>query len=343
MNRAAGTEAAVALLRLLPTEMVRRILALMPPNDAARLQSALDQAPKELTPEAERAALQLFFQRRRPTTPTSISPPALAPNSLAEPTESARAEAPATTSSPNSVSANAADAAPSAAREQERTRSGLQQADTALLARALEDEQPGTIALVLSRLEPDAAAAVVQRLSSATRAAVAKRLCQPVAVDHALAEQMILAVLNKMERLASVPPVPTAAEKQKQVAALLRKLGRKERTDLLAAIAESDPAAVEEIRRSMYGYEDLARVPERQLQSLLTQVDVKTLAVALKGSPDSLAERVLRNLPNRSRQALSDEISLLASVPKSAIEEAQNSIADLLRQFEEQGKITFDG
>lgn len=342
MNGTAGTEAAVALLRLLPTEMVRRILALMPPADSARLQTALDQSPREFSPEAERAALQWFFQRRRPMPPAPpvTSPPAQASAAESLAPSSGEGVAPSASSKPSPSPTR--DDAKSSPPERDPVASSLRQADSALLARALEDEQPGTIALVLSRLDTDGAAAVVQRLSAATRTAVAKRLCQPVAVDPALADQMILAVMNKMERLACVPPVPTPAERQRQMAALFRKLGRKERTDLLAAIAEVDPTAVEEIRRAMYGYQDLARVPERQLQSLLTQVDVKTLAVALKGSPDSLAERVLRNLPNRSRQALSDEISLLASVPKSAIEEAQNSIADLVRQFEEQGKITFD-
>jgi flagellar motor switch protein FliG len=69
---------------------------------------------------------------------------------------------------------------------------------------------------------------------------------------------------------------------------------------------------------------------------------MKTLAIALKGSPDSLTERILKNLPARSRQMLTDEISLLATVTKSAIQEAQSAIADLLRQNEEEGKITLD-
>jgi flagellar motor switch protein FliG len=341
MSGPAGIDAAVALLRLLPVELVRRILALLPPLDAARLQTALERAPETLAPEAEISALKLFFQTRRSL--------ALSDRASTAPPESANnAQTPATTPATNDGSRPAASSetkepvTPPEIDDSRPVLEQLRQVDAALLARALEEEQPATVALILSQLSPEAAAAVVQRLSSAARSQVAKRLCQPLQVDYTLAEKLMRSVLAKTRQLSEIPPIPTVSEKRRQLAAMLRKLGRTERAELLQSIGELDPAAVEEIRKAMFGYEDLNRVSDRQLQSLLTQIDMKTLAIALKGSPDALAQRILKNLPNRSRQMLTDEISLLASVPKSAVEEAQAAIADLIRQNEEEGKITLD-
>jgi hypothetical protein len=101
MSGPAGIDAAVALLRLLPVELVRRILALLPPLDAARLQTALERAPETLAPEAEISALKLFFQTRRSL--------ALSDRASTAPPESANnAQTPATTPATNDGSRPAA-------------------------------------------------------------------------------------------------------------------------------------------------------------------------------------------------------------------------------------------
>jgi flagellar motor switch protein FliG len=343
MSGPAGIDAAVALLRLLPVELVRRILSLLPPLDAARLQTALERAPDTLSLEAQKSALDLFFATRRSLALAPRSSPSL--DAAQSPASASPPATPANVEASKQATTELSTARSSESPEELEDVSLLErlwQTGPELLSRALEEEQPATVAFILSQLSPESAAAVVQRLSSTARSAAAKRLCQPVQVDFTLGKRLIRSVLAKARCLAEVPPVPTVNEKRRQVAAMLRKLGRTERAELLQAIGELDPAAVDEIRKAMFGYDDLTRVPDRQLQSLLTQIDMKTLAIALKGSPDSLTERILKNLPARSRQMLTDEISLLATVTKSAIQEAQSAIADLLRQNEEEGKITLD-
>jgi flagellar motor switch protein FliG len=126
------------------------------------------------------------------------------------------------------------------------------------------------------------------------------------------------------------------------LAAVLRRLPRPDRAAVLTAIERVEPQNVERLRREMFSFNDLLTVEDRPLQGLLAAIDLKTLALALKGADNAIAEKVLRNTSSRTRQALSDEISLLANVSKTTINDAQARVAELLRMQEEEGKISFD-
>jgi len=83
-------------------------------------------------------------------------------------------------------------------------------------------------------------------------------------------------------------------------------------------------------------FEDLARLSNRDLQSLLREVDAKMLVVALKGCTPVVRDRVLENMSMRARENLVEELELTGSVKLSAIKEAHDAIAQLtLRMIQE--------
>jgi flagellar motor switch protein FliG len=310
MEAPPGSDAALLLLRLLPAELTRRVLACLPAGETKQFEALLSANQTSLSPEVEARALRAFFELEQAA--PSTSPPSSASNALPPPDEPGREPT-------------------------------LLDIEPALLARALEAEQPAAIAMVLGQLEPAAAADVAKRLPAAQRNEVMVKMCQPGASNaYVLAERLTRAVVEKARRLSEVPVAPSNDARVRSLAAVVRRLGRAERTEVLAAIEHADPAIVDRIRSEMFGFDDLLALGDRALQTLLVSVDLKTLALALKGASNAIAEKVLRNTSNRTRAALSEEISLLSNAPKTAVQEAQDRLAALLRTQEEEGKISFD-
>ena len=89
----------------------------------------------------------------------------------------------------------------------------------------------------------------------------------------------------------------------------------------------------------LFQFDDIMRVDDRGLQTILMELDMKTLAMALKGAAETVVSKVSSNISSRAREMLNEEMALLGTIPSSRIQEARNKIVATLRQFEEEGKI----
>jgi flagellar motor switch protein FliG len=314
-------DSAKILLRLLPAEILDRVLASLEPKDAERLRSMRAEAVAPVAADEQSRALSAFFDMMRIADRT-------VPQSSPYPTE-------AKTSNPKTPAAVADEAAPDPVQ-------AVKGIEPALLARAVDDEPPGVVATLISRLEPQHAADLLRKLPAARRMEVAIRLNQGTTQSPELVERLARATIAKANRIAAIPPEPTPDDRVRGLVALLRRLDRPDRVEILQAIEEKDPQSATAIRQQMFSFTDLTRVEDRALQNLLTEFDAKTLATALKGAPADVAEKILRNTSSRNRQMLTDEISLLGTIPQAAMDAAQDRIAELLRRYEEEGKITID-
>ena len=72
---------------------------------------------------------------------------------------------------------------------------------------------------------------------------------------------------------------------------------------------------------------------------MLSQIEGKTLAMALKAASDATREKILGNLSKRARLMLEEEREALGPQPLSAVEEAQQEVVDIVRGMEERGEI----
>src|ERR1700746_3461009 len=89
---------------------------------------------------------------------------------------------------------------------------------------------------------------------------------------------------------------------------MLNALPADHRERLLASVAEKDPELVEELRKRLFTFEDLARLEDVLIQKILREVPTKKLALALRGASDPLKEAVYRNLSSRAGETLREEV-----------------------------------
>ena len=86
-------------------------------------------------------------------------------------------------------------------------------------------------------------------------------------------------------------------------------------------------------------FEDVINLDDKAVQLVLRQVEMSDLATALKGTADGVRDKVVRNLSERARENLLEEIDLLGPVRLRMVEEAQAKIVQAIRSLESSGEI----
>ena len=90
----------------------------------------------------------------------------------------------------------------------------------------------------------------------------------------------------------------------------------------------------------MFTFADIVRLDDRDAQRVLRGVDLRTLALALKGANEGIAEVIRRNVSERNRENLEFEGRSLGPVRISQVEEARAEIVHMLRGMEAAGEIS---
>ncbi len=214
----------------------------------------------------------------------------------------------------------------------------LQKVDNQNLLTFIMDEHPQTIALILSHLQPQQAAEIVKGLPAERQLSVIRRMATMgqtspeiiKEVERGLEHRMSSVVSQQFENAGGVP----------SVAGMLNVIDRATERSLLENLAREDPDLVEEIRRLMFVFDDINNLGNKEIQTLLKNVESSQWAMALKGANPDLKEKILANMSKRAGDMLREEMEYLGPVKLSAVEQMQQQIVDAVRRLEDAGEIT---
>ena len=201
----------------------------------------------------------------------------------------------------------------------------------------IRGEHPQVIASVLVHLEREHAGVVLGLLDETVRRDVVLRIAkldaiQPVAIrelDEVLSQALSGAELSRASKLGGSK---TAAE-------LLNTMSADGSGGVLDAIREDDPGLAQEIEDRMFTFDDLVRVDDRGIQTLLREVSGDQLVVALKGADPALREKIFRNMSQRAAEALREDLDARGPMRISEVEAQQREILQTARRLAEEGQI----
>ncbi|MGB9521479.1 MAG: FliG C-terminal domain-containing protein, partial [Anaerolineales bacterium] len=78
-------------------------------------------------------------------------------------------------------------------------------------------------------------------------------------------------------------------------------------------------------------------------QRVLRDVNKQDLALALKGAPEKVRDLIYRNLSERARESLKEEVEILGPQLAKNVYAAQRRIVDIVRTLEESEEIVIGG
>jgi len=214
----------------------------------------------------------------------------------------------------------------------------LQKVDSQNLLTFLMDEHPQTIALILSHLNAQQAADIIGGLPSDRQLAVVRRIATMGQTNPEIIHEVEKGLEHRMSSVMSQEFENAGGVEA--VAEILNVTDRATERSLLENLAQEDPDLVEEIRRLMFVFEDIAKFSAKDVQTLLKNIENSQLAMALKGASEELKQKILGNMSVRAADLLKEEMQYLGPVRLSAVEQVQQQIVDVVRRLEDAGDIT---
>ena len=213
--------------------------------------------------------------------------------------------------------------------------------DPSAVAELLRHEHPQIVAAILVHLEADQAAAVLKLLGERQRNEVMVRIATLDGIQPA-ALQDLNEVMGKVladgsrTRKASLGGAKTAAE-------ILNLLGSAIETAVLDFVREADNDLAQKIMDNMFVFDDLEKVDDKGIQSLMKEVQSESLVVALKGATPSLREKIFKNMSSRAAETLREDLESRGPVRLSEVEAEQKEMLKIVRRLADEGQIVLAG
>ena len=214
----------------------------------------------------------------------------------------------------------------------------LSHADPRQLLSYVQYEHPQTIALVLAHIPSALASSILSGLAPEVQSDVAHRIAVMDRTSPDVIRQVEVALQRKLSTVLQPDELSTVGGLQPLVDIINRADRTTERL-ILEALEKRSPEIAEEIRRRMFMFEDIINLDDRSIQLVLRQVEPSDLATALKGVAEEVRDKVTKNLSERGRENLLEEIDLMGPVKVKMVEEAQQKIVSVIRSLEDSGQI----
>ncbi len=213
----------------------------------------------------------------------------------------------------------------------------LERADPQQLARFMEGEHPQTIALILAHLGAQAAPALLL-LPEKIRAEAVKRLASLNQYSPETVRKILVVLERKVRMLGEQDRCAYGGAKA--VAELLNRMDPTSSKGIIEMIEQGDPKQAVEIRNWMFTFDDLMTIPENGIRELLSQLDKKTLAMALKGASEDVKNHIFKSMSSRAVEMLKEDMDALGPIRVRDAEQAKQEAIALLRKLEADGKVT---
>ncbi|MCA9319413.1 MAG: hypothetical protein KDB53_01700, partial [Planctomycetes bacterium] len=210
---------------------------------------------------------------------------------------------------------------------------GLEGVPFADLERILSEEHIQVQAAVLANIGAELAAGVLSCMSDSRRTAMVERIATmkppPPRVLRDIADMFIekTSKLPRFERAKAGGPDPSI----RTAADILNAAASEQNAHILEQLEEESPDLVQQIRETMFTFNDLAIIDKLSMQKILGGIDTKMLALALKSCTPEVSDSIFSAVSARTKDMIIEEKELLGAVPLSEVQNAQREIMQTIR------------
>jgi flagellar motor switch protein FliG len=214
----------------------------------------------------------------------------------------------------------------------------LSQMDTRQIFNIIKNEQPQTVAFIMSYLDARQVSQIIPLFSPEAREEIVERL----GTMDSISSELINKVLKSLGKHLSSGPQQYSMHRRggaQAAAQLLKSLDKELGKTLLSRIEERNTELGEAIRKRLFSFEDIAFLSQRDVQRLLRDVETQDLAVALKSGSEPVRRAFFGAMSKRAAESLKEEMEIQGPVRNKDVEAAQERIIAQIMQLSEAGEI----
>lgn len=212
----------------------------------------------------------------------------------------------------------------------------LQQTGPSQLATLLREENPQTVALVLSNLPAEQAGALMVLLPLELQPQVALRMASLDRISPEVFRRITEVIGSKLKAVRQV----SKSDGIKSLASLLNHVDPTMVDAILSQVEEENQAAATSVREMMFVFEDVLAVDKEGMKALLGKCDRKVLTTALKGTTAKIREHFTQCMSQRAAEMLVEDMDALGPVRIRDVQAAQTQVVAIIRQLQQQGTIS---
>jgi flagellar motor switch protein FliG len=213
--------------------------------------------------------------------------------------------------------------------------------DAKTIANFLSQEHPQTVAVIVAKLRPKQTSEIISHLPLDLQAEVVIRIADVDQVSPEVINEIDDVIKRELNAMGGVQRFKVGGVEK--VVDMFNYLERSKEKHILDKLDVMNPPLAEIIRKHLFTFEDIFKLDDRSIQSIMREVSNDTLTLAIKASTDEVKDKVFRNISGRAAEMIKEDIEVMGPVRLSDVEKAQTEIIKIVRKMEEEGKIVLAG
>jgi len=211
--------------------------------------------------------------------------------------------------------------------------------DPGQLAKVLREENPQTLALVLSNLPAEQAGPLLGSLPPDIQPQVALRIALMDRVSPEAFNQIAEAVRGRLKASRQLQ----RSDGNRALASILNHMDGEQAELVLSALEPENQPTAASVRQLMFIFDDIVTLEKESVKALIGRVDRRILTTALKGTSEKIKSHFTQCMSQRSAEMLTEDMEALGPVRIRDVSAAQQQIITTIRQMEKEGVIASSG
>ena len=213
----------------------------------------------------------------------------------------------------------------------------VRKTDPSQLLNFIQKEHNQTVALILAYLSPTQASQILSGLPPEKQVDVARRIATMDRTTPDVIKEVENILIKNLSSL--VNEDFTSAGGIQSIVDILNSVDRSTERHIIETLDVEDAELAEEIKKRMFVFEDILLLDGRAIQRFLREVENNVLAVALKGATEEVSRVINANMSKRLSEMIKEDIEFMGPVRLKDVEEAQQTIVNVIRRLEDSGEI----
>jgi len=202
-------------------------------------------------------------------------------------------------------------------------------------------EHPQTVAFLMTKMNPDQAAGVLQKMGEEAQTDILVRIAHLNNVKNDVVDEVREVLRSQLKGSGLSDEEEIGGPKS--AADILNFVERTNEARIITEIEEMYPDLAEQIRNLMFTFEDVKKIDDKGVQTVLKEVPRDQLVLSLKTASPELKDLLFRNVSQRAAQMIKEDLDAMGPVKLKDVEKAQQGIVDIVRRLEAEGKIAIGG
>ncbi|OYW24153.1 MULTISPECIES: flagellar motor switch protein FliG [unclassified Sphingomonas] len=213
--------------------------------------------------------------------------------------------------------------------------------DASEIAGLIEKEHPQIAAVLIANLDPGIGAQVLELLPDSVQPDVLHRIARLGPITPEAVETLKTMLSSRIG--ASQQSTGVLLGGTREAAKIMSSARKTTEARVMPKLFKIDRETAKAIEEAMFVFDNLLELDDKNLGTLIRNIDGDILVRALKGVDESMRGRFLGCMSSRAADGIRDELESRGPMRLSEVLEAQKSIIQIARSLAKEGTIMMGG